>query len=89
MPRTGGGIYVKPFPDVEPGTTIESAVHNGTMSDIALQLNGPVPIIAGGTNMRRRWSPGPGIGHAAARGCVVRSASGNGRANFHGGLPCY
>ena len=49
MPRTGGGIYVKPFPDVEPGTTIESAVHNGTMSDVETDLNAPRPVIAGGT----------------------------------------
>src|SRR6187399_2644506 len=49
MPRDGSGNYTLPYPAVVDGTTIESAVHNGTMSDIALQLNGPVPIIAGGT----------------------------------------
>jgi len=49
MPRDGSGIYTLPYPPVVDGTTIESAVHNGTMSDIALQLNGPVPIVAGGT----------------------------------------
>src|SRR6187551_2823280 len=49
MPRAGSGNYTLPYPAVVDGTTIESAVHNGTMSDIALQLNGPVPIIAGGT----------------------------------------
>jgi hypothetical protein len=49
MPRDGSGNYTLPYPAVVDGTTIESAVHNGTMSDIALQLNGPLPIIAGGT----------------------------------------
>jgi len=49
MPRDGSGIYTLPYPPVVDGTTIESAVHNGTMSDIALQLNGPLPIVAGGT----------------------------------------
>ena len=49
MPRDGSGNYTLPYPAVVDGTTIESAVHNGTMSDIAVQLNGPVPIIAGGT----------------------------------------
>jgi hypothetical protein len=49
MPRDGSGIYTLPYPAVVDGTTIESAVHNGTMSDFALQLNGPVPIVAGGT----------------------------------------
>jgi len=49
MPRDGSGNYTLPYPAVVDGTTIESAVHNGTMSDIALQLNGPVPIVAGGT----------------------------------------
>jgi hypothetical protein len=49
MPRDGSGIYNKPFPDVVEGTTIESAVHNGEITDIALDLNTPRPIIAGGT----------------------------------------
>jgi hypothetical protein len=49
MPRDGSGNYTLPYPAVVDGTTIESAVHNGTMSDIALQLNGPLPIVAGGT----------------------------------------
>jgi hypothetical protein len=49
MPRDGSGIYNKPFPDVVEGTTIESAVHNGEITDIALDLNSPRPIIAGGT----------------------------------------
>jgi len=48
MPRSAG-IYTKPFPDVVEGTTIESAVHNGTISDIEVDLNTPRPIIAGGT----------------------------------------
>jgi len=49
MPRDGSGIYVKPFPDVVEGTTIESTVHNGEISDIELDLNTPRPIVAGGT----------------------------------------
>ena len=49
MPRTGGGVYVKPFPDVTSGTTIASAVHNGIVSDVETDLNAPRPIIAGGT----------------------------------------
>jgi hypothetical protein len=49
MPRSAG-IYSKPFPDVVEGTTIESAVHNGTISDIEVDLNTPRPIIAGGTS---------------------------------------
>ena len=49
MPRDGSGIYTKPFSDVVTGTTIESAVHNGTVSDVETDLNWPRPIIAGGT----------------------------------------
>ena len=49
MPRDGNGNYTKPFPDVVDGTTIESAVYNGFVNDVALQLNGPVPVVAGGT----------------------------------------
>jgi hypothetical protein len=49
MPRDGSGIYTKPFPDVVDGTTIESAVYNGFTNDVALQLNGPIPVSAGGT----------------------------------------
>jgi len=49
MPRDGSGIYVKPFPDVVEGTTIESTVHNGEISDIEYDLNTPRPIVAGGT----------------------------------------
>jgi len=48
MPRSTG-VYTKPFPDVADGTTIESAVYNGTISDIEQDLNLPRPIIAGGT----------------------------------------
>jgi hypothetical protein len=49
MPRDGSGIYTKPFPDVVAGTTIESAVHNGTVADVETDLNAPRPIVAGGT----------------------------------------
>jgi hypothetical protein len=49
MPRDGSGIYTKPFPDVVTGTTIQSTVHNGTISDVAQDLNTPRPIVAGGT----------------------------------------
>jgi len=49
MPRTGGGIYTKPFPDVTAGTTIASAVHNGIVADVETDLNAARPIIAGGT----------------------------------------
>jgi hypothetical protein len=49
MPRTGGGVYTKPFPDVTSGTTIASAVHNGIVADVETDLNAARPIIAGGT----------------------------------------
>jgi len=49
MPRDGSGVYTKPFPSVVDGTTIESAVHNGEMNDIAFDLNAARPIVAGGT----------------------------------------
>jgi hypothetical protein len=49
MPRDGSGIYTQPFPNVVDGTTIESAVYNGFTNDVALQLNGPIPVSAGGT----------------------------------------
>lgn len=49
MPRDGSGIYTAPFPDVQPGTTIESAVYNGFVNDVAIDLNAARPIIAGGT----------------------------------------
>ncbi len=49
MPRDGSGTYVKPFPDVISDTTIESAVHNGEIADIELDLNRPRPISSGGT----------------------------------------
>lgn len=49
MPRDGSGIYTQPFPDVAPATTIESAVYNGFVADVATDLNAPRPIIAGGT----------------------------------------
>ena len=49
MPRSGGGIYNKPFPDVSSGTTIASAVHNGIMADVETDLNAARPIISGGT----------------------------------------
>ena len=47
--RTGSGIYMLPFPDVAPDTTIESAPHNGTLRDIEYDLNFPRPVVAGGT----------------------------------------
>ena len=49
MPRSGGGIYTKPFPDVTSGTTIASAVHNGIVADVETDLNAARPIISGGT----------------------------------------
>ena len=49
MPRDGSGIYSKPFPDVVPGTTIESAVFNGNTADVEQDLNAARPIVAGGT----------------------------------------
>ena len=49
MPRDGSGNYTQPFPNVVDGTTIESAVYNGFTNDVALQLNGPIPVSAGGT----------------------------------------
>jgi len=49
MPRDGTGNYSQPFPEVEEDTTIESAVYNGFTADVALDLNAPRPILAGGT----------------------------------------
>ena len=49
MPRNGSHIYTQPFDDVDPDTTIESAVYNGFTRDIEFDLNQPRPIIAGGT----------------------------------------
>ena len=49
MPRDGSNVYTRPFPDVEPSTTIESAVYNGFTADVATDLNAPRPIVAGGT----------------------------------------
>jgi hypothetical protein len=49
MPRDGSNIYHQPHPDVVTDTTIESAVYNGFVSDLVIDLNAPRPIIAGGT----------------------------------------
>ena len=49
MPRDGSEQYVLPFPDVEPDTTIESAVYNGFTNDVAQDLNNPRPVSSGGT----------------------------------------
>src|SRR6187402_1179493 len=49
MPRNGSGIYEQPFDNVEPDTTIASAVYNGFTRDVEQDLNTPRPIIAGGT----------------------------------------
>ena len=45
MPRDGSGIYSKPFPDVVPGTPIESAVYNGFVNDVEGDLNAARPIV--------------------------------------------
>jgi len=49
MPRDGSGIFTAPFPNVVTETTIESPVHNGTVSDFVTDANAARPIIAGGT----------------------------------------
>ena len=49
MPRDGSDVYTQPFPDVTEGTTIESAVYNGFVADVAIDLNAPRPISSGGT----------------------------------------
>jgi len=71
MPRDGSGNYTLPYPAVVDGTTIESAVHNGTMSDIALQLNGPVPIIAGGTGANNALDARTALGAEVASQVVT------------------
>ena len=53
MPRDGSNVYSQPFPNVVDGTTIESAVYNGFTTDVALDLNTPRPIVAGGTGAGR------------------------------------
>jgi hypothetical protein len=49
MPRDGSSVYNQPFPNVVADTVIESAVYNGFTNDVALDLNTPRPIVAGGT----------------------------------------
>jgi hypothetical protein len=49
MPRDGSNVYGLPFPAVVAGTTISSGVYNGFTNDVALDLNTPRPIVAGGT----------------------------------------
>jgi len=49
MPRDGSNIYNLPFPPVTTGTSISSGVYNGFTNDVALDLNTPRPIVAGGT----------------------------------------
>jgi len=48
-PRDGSNVYTQPFPNVVADTTIESAVYNGFTNDVAIDLNAPRPITAGGT----------------------------------------
>jgi hypothetical protein len=62
MPRDGSGIYTQPFPNVVDGTTIESAVYNGFTNDVALQLNGPIPVSAGGTGGNSAASAATNLG---------------------------
>lgn len=49
MPRNGSGVYLPPSPPVQENTSIESAVYNGFVDDIAGDLNDPRPITVGGT----------------------------------------
>ena len=48
MPRTGDN-YELPYSPVESGTPIESLEYNGTLADIATDLNAPRPVVAGGS----------------------------------------
>ena len=49
MPRDGSGNYTQPHPDVVTNTTVESLIYNGFTHDVAIDLNTPRPIVAGGT----------------------------------------
>ena len=62
MPRDGSGNYTQPFPNVVDGTTIESTVYNGFTNDVALQLNGPIPVSAGGTGANNAATAATNLG---------------------------
>jgi len=50
MPRDGSGIYsTPPGTHGTPNTTILSAAYNNNVDDVAVDLNTPRPIVAGGT----------------------------------------
>ena len=65
MPRDGSNIYNPPFPPVVAGTTISSGVYNGFVNDVALDLNTPRPIVAGGTAATSGYFSTPGNAHNA------------------------
>src|SRR4029077_9987022 len=50
MPRDGSGVYSTPAgTHGTPKTTILSAAYNNNVDDVAVDLNTPRPIVAGGT----------------------------------------
>jgi len=50
MPRDGSGVYsTPPGTHGTPNTTILSAAYNNNVDDVAVDLNTPRPIVAGGT----------------------------------------
>ena len=67
MPRDGSDVYTQPFPDVTEGTTIESAVYNGFVADVAIDLNTPRPISSGGTGADNAGEAMSNLGGEAPR----------------------
>jgi len=53
------------------GTTIESAVHNGTVSDIETDLNAARPIIAGGTGATNAADAATNLGVVTGKTAIV------------------
>jgi hypothetical protein len=50
MPRNGSGVYsLPPGSSFSPNTLAQSSVVNGINNDIAIDLNTPRPVVAGGT----------------------------------------
>jgi hypothetical protein len=85
MPRDGSGVYTKPFPSVVAGTTIESTEHNGTIDDIALQLNGPIPVSSGGTGSSNLLTGANNTGTVSVKGAQTwtEAEKAQGRSNIY------
>ena len=71
MPRDGSNVYTQPFPNVVDGTTIESAVYNGFTNDVALDLNTPRPIVAGGTGANNAADAAANLGVVTGKAAMT------------------